>query len=328
VSGRWAFLKPVARKETLTIEYGYFSNQTNFDLDATYRSSMTVATAGFSFIGFRASVSTVKTRASFVVSQTTMNTVVDFNLSWTAYRTNLDGHYLYQWVWDVDFLPKPGFSSCGRVPTAIIGTAQIVQGDVMPRCLPGLNLDSQYTECMVLPPEPTQPTPAPLPSSCTSVGNLCCAIAVSGQWTLVKSIAGEETLTLGYGYFSNQSSYDLDAAYRASMKSAQAGFAFMGIGGGGYTSSTHASLVVSQTYINTVVDVNMTWTATWTNLDGHNLYQWVWDSDFSSPTAGKHSDCNQMPSAHIGTSHVVQSDVMPQCLPGFNLDAQYKDCMD
>jgi len=156
-----------------------------------------------------------------------------------------------------------------------------------------------------------------------SVSSVCCGVRVQGQWSFVRSIAMTETVNVSYGFYSNVQTFDLDATYRSSMRTASAGFSVFGFGGGGSYSGSTSSTVVSMSYIHTAVNVNMTWTATYNNQQGHYLYQWLWTVVFPEQTVG--NPCTQ-PSFQIGTAKIVQADITPRCLPGANLDAKYTQC--
>jgi len=181
----------------------------------------------------------------------------------------------------------------------------------------------RYVAVPTLPP----PTPAPPPTCAydslwVEEANECCHVDVMGSWAFTRSIASSETMTISWGFFAQYEGYDLDVAYETSMKSARASFTYMGFGGGADYSGYTADLVVSQTYINIEVNFNMTWTATWRMEDGRYLYQWAWESLFGPSQA-----CQQANRIKVLTSKIVQTDIMPQCLPGANLDPQYTQCI-
>jgi len=146
VEGHWSTLRSVSAKQTISISYGYSSNVQTFDLVSVYQSSMVEASAGFIYKGIFGSASASSSAASSVVSTTYINTAVDFNMTWTAEWTNKDGSYLYQWVWTIKFGGN-GDRTCQGVADAQIGTQKIVQADKTPSCLPGYNMDGNYTQC-------------------------------------------------------------------------------------------------------------------------------------------------------------------------------------
>jgi len=146
VQGQWAFARSIAMTETINISYGYYSETQLFDLDATYRSSMKTASAGFSVFGFGGGGSYTGMTSSTVVSMSYIHTAVNFNMTWTGTYNNAQGHYLYQWLWTVVFPQQTVGNPCTQ-PSFQIGTAKIVQADITPRCLPGANLDAKYTQC-------------------------------------------------------------------------------------------------------------------------------------------------------------------------------------
>jgi len=155
--------------------------------------------------------------------------------------------------------------------------------------------------------------------------NKCCKVSVSGQWTALRSIASSETLSISYGYFEDTQTFDLDATYRTSMATASAFFIYKGLMGEVSFSDHIASMVVNASYIRTMVNFNMTRTATYTNRDGRYLYEWVWTTVFG---VDGNQACRSVPAARVGTSKTLQADTSPKCLPGFNSDPRYQTCLD
>jgi len=151
--------------------------------------------------------------------------------------------------------------------------------------------------------------------------SLCCGVNMEGGWKHAMSVFRTQTLTISYGYQENTQKYDLYQTYRSSMKAASVGFKVFGFGGSVEYKGDKSAYVVSEAYINTTVNFNMTWTATWVIEDGRYVYQWVWTAQFKNSTP----QCN-LPDAHIGTVKFVQADRRPRCLPGTNLDPRYREC--
>jgi len=151
--------------------------------------------------------------------------------------------------------------------------------------------------------------------------SLCCGVNMEGGWKFAMSVFRTQTLTISYGYQENTQNYDLSATYRSSMKAASLGFKVFGFGGSVEYKGDKSAYVVSESFINTTVNFNMTWTATWVNEDGRYIYQWVWTAKFKNSTP----QCN-LPDAHIKTVKFVQADLRPRCLPATNLDPRYREC--
>merc|ERR1719356_1069894 len=107
---------------------------------------MTAAAVGFSVYGFGGGGTYTGATSSTVVSMAYINTAVNFNMTWVGTYRNDQGNYLCQWLWTINFPSQTVGNPCTQ-PSFQIGTAKIVQADVIPRCLPGGNINHNYTEC-------------------------------------------------------------------------------------------------------------------------------------------------------------------------------------
>jgi len=151
--------------------------------------------------------------------------------------------------------------------------------------------------------------------------NTCCNINVEGSWSFTKSIAGESTVEIYYGYTKEVTDFEMQGTYEATTTSASAGFE--AYGGSASVSVGHETgeEVVHSTEIKSAVEVNKKTTDTWFRKDGAYLWQWTWTTIFHGSKA-----CVDEPDAIVVTPFWVQSGEKPQCLPTISKDLAHQRC--